>query len=43
MMNGLIDAALGAEFTRKKLISATGAVHRKLPANCRQKRSGAGE
>src|SRR5947208_136130 len=31
MMNDLIDAALGAEFTRRKLFSASGAFHRKLP------------
>src|SRR5437868_11480061 len=31
VMDDLIDAALGAEFTRRKLFSASGAFHRKLP------------
>ena len=43
VMDNLIDAALGAEFTRKKLISATGAFHKKLPDSCRQKEIGRGE
>jgi hypothetical protein len=44
MMDDLIDTALGAEFTRRKLFSATGAFHIENSRNsCRQKRSGARE
>src|SRR5689334_23754718 len=41
VMNDLIDAALGAEFTRRKIFSATGAFHKNSRIAADKKRSGA--
>jgi hypothetical protein len=40
VMDDLIDTAMGAELTRRKIFCATGAFHKKLPDSCRQRRPG---